>query len=399
MSGPLSGVVVLDFTQLLQGPYATQMFGDMGAEILKIEPPSGDWMRNFALNNLYLAGQSVSFLAFNRNKRSLCLNLKQPAGIEAIKRLAAKADIVVENFRPGVMDRLGIGYETLSAINPRLIFCSSSGWGASGPYVSRPGQDLLVQAMSGLPFLNGRADDPPVGIGLGIADIAAALHIVYGVLAALYSRERTGQGQKVEVSLFNSLLTFVNQEMSTYLNGGGLPQRSGSGNNPAPYNGAPYGMYKTSDGYIAIAMNALNKLSALIGVSGYEHLSSNNVIENRDQINHEFSAAFRQRSTADWLTHLLAADIWCAPVYTFADLETDPQVAYNKMIVEYEHPTAGSVRTLGLPIQFSGTPGDVRLPAPLLGEHSDEILSEFGGYTSGEIAALQAQGVICQANG
>ena len=253
-----------------------------------------------------------------------------------------------------------------------------------------------MQAMSGLPFLNGRADDPPVGIGLGIADIAAALHIVYGVLAALYSRERTGQGQKVEVSLFNSLLTFVNQEMSTYLNGGGLPQRSNSGNNPAPYNGAPYGMYKTADGYIAIAMNALNKLAGLIGVSGYEQLSSNNVMENRDGINHEFALVFRQRTTAAWLEHLLAADIWCAPVYTFAELETDPQVAYNRMIVEYEHPTAGSVRTLGMPIQFSGTPGDIRRPAPLLGEHTDEILSEFGGYSSAEIAALQAQGVVCQ---
>ena len=396
MSGALDGIVVLDFTQLLQGPYATQMLGDMGAEILKIEPPTGDWMRNFALNNLYLSGQSVSFLAFNRNKRSVCLNLKQAEGVEVIRRLAARADLVIENFRPGVMDRLGIGYAALSAINPRLIFCSSSGWGSSGPYVSRPGQDLLVQAMSGLPFLNGRADDPPVGIGLGIADIAAALHIVYGVLAALYSRERTGKGQKVEVSLFNSLLTFVNQEISTYLNGGGLPQRSQSGNNPAPYNGAPYGMYRTSDGYIAIAMNALNKLSALIGVSGYEHLSSNNVMENRDTINREFAAAFRQQTTAIWLEKLLAEDIWCSPVYTFADLETDPQVAHNGMIVEYTHPTAGGVRTLGLPIQFSGTPSDIRMPAPLLGEHTVDVLLEFGGYSPADLQALQAQGVICQ---
>lgn len=397
MSGPLSGVVVLDFTQLLQGPYATQMLGDMGAEILKIEPPGGDWMRKFALGNLYLAGESVSFLAFNRNKRSVCLNLKQPAGVEAVRRLAARADVVIENFRPGVMDRLGIGYETLAAINPRLVFCSSSGWGSSGPYVTRPGQDLLVQAMSGLPFLNGREDDPPVGIGLGIADIAAALHIVYGVLAALYSRERTGRGQRVEVCLFNSLLTFVNQEMSTYLNGGGLPKRSNSGNNPAPYNGAPYGMYATADGYIAIAMNPVNKLAGLIGLSGYEHLSSNNVMENRDAINRAFTAAFRGRTTAAWLDLLLAEDIWCAPVYTFAELERDPQVAHNDMIVGYDHPTAGEVRTLGIPIQFSGTPGDIRLPAPLLGEHTDAILTEYGGYSGDDLAALHDQGAVCQA--
>lgn len=396
MSGPLSGVVVLDFTQLLQGPYATQMLGDMGAEILKIEPPGGDWMRKFALGNLYLAGESVSFLAFNRNKRSVCLNLKQPAGVEAVRRLAARADVVIENFRPGVMDRLGIGYETLAAINPRLVFCSSSGWGSSGPYVTRPGQDLLVQAMSGLPFLNGREDDPPVGIGLGIADIAAALHIVYGVLAALYSRERSGRGQRVEVCLFNSLLTFVNQEMSTYLNGGGLPKRSNSGNNPAPYNGAPYGMYATADGYIAIAMNPVNRLAGLIGLIGYEHLSSNNVMENRDAINRAFTAAFRGRTTAEWLEILLAEDIWCAPVYTFAELERDPQVAHNDMIVGYHHPTAGEVRTLGIPIQFSGTPGDIRLPAPLLGEHTNAILTEYGGYTGDDLAALHDQGAACQ---
>ncbi len=397
MSGPLNGVVVLDFTQLLQGPYATQMLGDMGAEILKIEPPAGDWMRKFALGNLYLAGESVSFLAFNRNKRSLCVNLKEVAGLEAIKQLVAHADIIIENFRPGVMDRLGIGYETLSAINPRLIFCSSSGWGDSGPYVSRPGQDLLVQAMSGLPFLNGRAGDPPVGIGLGIADIASALHIVYGVLAALYSRERTGKGQNVEVCLFNSLLTFVNQEMSAYLNGGGLPVRSGSGNNPAPYNGAPYGMYPTEDGYIAIAMNPVNKLADLMGLTGYEQLSSNNVMDNRDVINREFTAVFRQRTTAAWLELLLAADIWCAPVYTFADLEHDPQVAHNRMIVEYQHPTAGNVRTLGIPVQFSATPGDINRPAPLLGEHTNDILAEYGGYTREQLEVLRTQGVICQA--
>ncbi|MBI5667781.1 MAG: CoA transferase [Chloroflexi bacterium] len=394
MPGPLSGVIVLDFTQLLQGPYATQMLGDMGAEIIKIEPPGGDWMRKFALSNLYLGGESVSFLAFNRNKRSLTLNLKQPGGVEVVKRLAARADIVIENFRPGVMERLGIGYDTLAAINPRLIFCSSSGFGQTGPYVERPGQDLLVQAMTGLPYLNGRDEDVPVAVGLGIADIAAALHIVYGVLAALYSRERTGHGQRVEVCLYNSLLAFVHQELSTYLNGGGLPQRSHSGNNPAPYNGAPYGLYPTSDGYIAIAMNPVNKLAALLGLSGYEHLTSNNVLDNRDDINRALASAFCQRPTQEWLALLLAEDIWCAPVYTFADVERDPQVAANEMIVSYDHARAGTVRTLGIPVKFGGTPGAISRPAPLLGEHSAELLREFGGYSDADIQDLQAQSVI-----
>ena len=397
MSGPLDGVVVLDFTQLLQGPYSTQMLGDMGAEILKVEPPGGDWMRKFATANLYLGGESVSFLAFNRNKKSLCLDLKQPEGVEAVKRLVARADVVIENFRPGVMERLGIGYDVLAALNPRPVFCSSSGWGKSGPYVTRPGQDLLVQAMTGLPFLNGRQDDPPVGIGLGIADIAAALHIVYGVLAALYSRTRTGQGQRVDVCLYNSLLAFVHQEMSTYLNGGGLPARSNSGSNPAPYNGAPYGMYKTADGYIAIAMNPVNKVAALVGLSGYEALTSNNVIENRDTISRDLAAALVARTTAAWLEVLLTADVWCAPVYTFADVELDPQVAHNGMIAEFQHPTAGSVRTLGIPVEFSATPSAIRLPAPLLGEHSARILAEYAGYDPVMVDSLRAQGAMVQA--
>jgi crotonobetainyl-CoA:carnitine CoA-transferase CaiB-like acyl-CoA transferase len=394
MSGPLHGVTILDFTQLLQGPYATMMLGDLGAEIIKVEPPTGDWMRKFSSSNLYLGGESVSFMAFNRNKRSLTINLKHAQGIDVIKRLVGNADVVIENFRPGVMDRLGIGYETLKAINPRLIYCASSGFGQTGPYVKRPGQDLLIQSMTGLPYLNGRRDDPPVAAGFGIADISACLHIVYGVLAALFSRERTGCGQRVDVNLYNSLLTFVNQDISTYLNGGGLPVRPNSGNNPAPYNGAPYGLYPTTDGYIAIAMNPVNKLAALLGLEGYEHLNSNNVLENRDDINRAFSDAFRQRSTQAWLEILLAEDIWCAPVYTFEDVERDPQVAENHMIISFEHPTAGIVRTMGIPVKFDGTPGGIRYPSPLLGQHTAELLQEFGSYSAEDIAAMQGRGVI-----
>ena len=393
-SGPLEGVVILDFTQLLQGPYATMMLGDMGAEIIKVEPPKGDWMRKFSSANLYVAGESVSFMTFNRNKRSLAIDLKQPAGIEVIKRLAERADVVIENFRPGVMERLGIGYDALRAINPRLIYCASSGWGHSGPYVSRPGQDLLVQSMSGLPYLNGKESDPPIPVGPGIADISASLHIIYGVLAELFRRERTGVGARVNVNLFNALMTIVAQDFATYLNGGGLPPRSKSGINPTPYNGAPYGVYPTQDGYIAIAMTPVNQLARLLGLSGYEHIDSNNVTDDRDAINLAFAEVFKTRTTSAWLDLLLPEDIWCAPVHTFAEVESDPQLAHNEMIISFDHPTAGRVRAIGMPVKFEGIAEVVRRPPPLLDQHSDELLAEFGGYSADEIAALRAQGVI-----
>lgn len=394
MSGPLHGVVIMDFTQLVQGPYSTQILGDLGAEIIKIEPPGGDWMRHFSLKNDYRAGESISFLTFNRNKRSMTINLKNPDSLEVIQRLVARADVVIENFRPGVMERLGIGYETLAALNPRLIYCASAGFGQTGPYVTRPGQDLLVQAMSGLPFLSGRRDQNPVAVGVGIADIAACLHIVYGVTAALYSREQTGRGQRVDVNLYNSLLTFVAQEFCAYLNGGGLPERSNSGNNPAAYNGAPYGLYRTKDTYIAIAMNPLNKLTRLMGMTGYEQYEGNNILENRDDIHRALAEVFLQRTTQEWLDVLLAEDIWCSPVYTFSDVEHDPQLAENHMITSYEHPTAGTVRVVGIPVKFSETPGEITRSAPRKGEHTDELLQEFGGYSAEEVRALHERGVV-----
>jgi len=393
MSGPLQGVVILDFTQLVQGPFATQIFGDMGADIIKVEPVKGDWTRHFALNNLYVNGESVSFLGFNRNKRSITLDLKKPEGVEVAKTLARKADVVVENFRPGVMDRLGIGYEVLADLNPRLIYCASSGYGQTGPYVTRPGQDLLIQAMTAIPTLTGPDGGEPIVPGVSLADLSAGLHIVYGVLAALYHREQTGFGQRVDVNLFSSLLTFLTQEMSLFLNGGPGPQRSSSGI-PNPYTGAPYGLYKTSDGYIAVGMNPLNKFASLAGISGYEDISSNNVMENRDAIRADLARGFVHKTTAEWLEILLKADIWCAPLLTLEGVEHDPQVAANEMIVAYEHPTAGTIRGMGMPVKFSDTPAQVTRPAPLKGEHTAELLVEFGGYSPDEIAQLRADGVF-----
>lgn len=395
MTGPLEGLVVADFAQLAQGPFATQMLGDLGAEIIKIEPPKGDWMRHWSMANLFLEGEGASFLSFNRNKRSIALDLKNQRGKEVALRLIDRADVVIENFRPGVMDRLGLGYDVLAARNPRLIYCASSGWGQTGPYVTRPGQDLLVQALAGVGSLNGDADGPPQGVAVGIADFTAGFHIVYGILAALYSRERTGRGQRVDVSLLNSILNLHTQELSVYLNGAGLPQRSRS-NIPGPYLGAPYGFYQTSDGYIAIAMNPISKLAALIGVEGYEDHPESQIMDGRDEIRADLQRGFLTKTTQEWLDILLAEDIWCGPVNDFAAVEHDPQIAENEMIIEWEHPTAGKVRGVGIPVKFRGTPGEIRRPAPRLGEHTLELLREFGGYTDEEIAELRKLRVVNQ---
>jgi crotonobetainyl-CoA:carnitine CoA-transferase CaiB-like acyl-CoA transferase len=391
--GPLKGLVVLDFSQLAQGPYATQILGDLGAEIIKVEPPKGDWMRHWSMANLYLNGEGASYLCLNRNKRSIALDLKQQAGVDVAKRLAAKADIVIENFRPGVMDRLGLGWETLSKINPRLVYCASSGFGHKGPYVKRPGQDLLIQAVAGMGFMCGQADDPPMGVPIGVADFVASQHIVYAVLAAIYSREKTGVGQRVDVNLLNSLLAIMIQELTVYLNGGGAPERSRS-HIPSPYLGAPYGFYRTADGYIAISMNPLDKLARLVGVEGYEGRPESQVIDGRDEVRRDFAKGFLKRPTKEWLELLFKEDIWCAQVNDFAEVEKDPQVAENEMIVQWEQPDVGTVRSVGIPVKFQDTPGKINRPAPAIGEHSIEILRLFGGYTEEEVRALQNQGAV-----
>lgn len=387
-AGALKGLRVADFTQLAQGPWATQMLGDMGADIIKIEPPKGDWMRHYAYGNHYPKGESVSFLSFNRNKRSITLNLKTEKGIEIAKKIVARTDILIENFRPGVMERLGIGYNELKKINPGLIFCSSSGYGTGGPYVKRPGQDLLAQSLSGSSFLNGKRGDMPVVTAVGQADLLTSLFIVQSVLAALYYRDKTGHGQKIDACLLNSIISFHTQEVTAYLSNKQLPDRSQRGI-PNPWLGAPYGLYNTKDSYIAIGMNSVQKLSNIIGLTKYqnEKYASNNIITERDAIWDSLNEVFKTRTTEQWLDILLPEDIWCSKVNSFKEMVDDPQVKHNKMIMEYQHPTVGKVATTGFAVEFSETPQTVRLPAPLLGQHTSEILEELS-YSKEEITDI-----------
>lgn len=386
-NGPLKGLVVADFSQLAQGPWATQMMGDMGAEVIKIEPPKGDWMRHYAYGNLYPQGESISFISFNRNKRSIALDLKSDEGKQIAKDIIVKADILLENFRTNVMDKLGLGYEEMKKLNPKLVYCSSSGYGSSGPYLKRPGQDLLAQSLSGGPFLNGKKGDLPVVTAVGQADLLTSLFIVQSVLAAIYSRTVTGKGQKIEANLLSSIVGFHIQEVTAYLHKGSNPERSESGI-PNPWIGAPYGLYDTADGYLAIGMSSVRKVAKVIGLAKYDDgkFDSNNIIENRDQIRWDFNAVFKTKTTNEWLELLLADDVWCSQVNSFDEMVEDPQIKHNNMIVEYEHPTVGKVKTAGFPVKFSDTPQKIEKPAPLLNEHAAEILKEYCGYTEEEIS-------------
>lgn len=385
-NGPLRGLVVADFSQLAQGPWATQMLGDMGAEVIKIEPPKGDWMRHYSYGNLYPEGESISFISFNRNKKSIALDLKSEEGKKIVKNIIAKADILLENFRPGVMERLGLGYEEMKDINPKLVYCSSSGYGSSGPYLKRPGQDLLAQSISGGAALNGKKGDIPVVTAVGQADLLTSLFIVQSVLAAIYARGISGKGQKIEANLLNSIVGFHVQEVTAFLHKGENPERSESGI-PNPWIGAPYGLYDTSDGYIAIGMSSVRKVAKAIGLEKYNNkdFDSNNIIENRDKIRFDFNEVFKTKSTSEWLTLLLAEDVWCSQVNSFAEMVEDPQIIHNQMILEYEHPTVGKVKTTGFPVFFKDTPQKIYKPAPLLNQHAAEILSEFCDYTEEDI--------------
>lgn len=391
MSGALNGLRVADFTQLVQGPNATQFLADMGADIIKIEPRAGEWHRHWSLGDFFLNGESLSFLVFNRGKRSITLNVKDPRGKETALRIIKSSDVLIENFRPGVMDRLGLGYETLSKENPGLIYCASCGWGQDGPYVQRPGQDLLAQAVAGVLNLQGLANDPPSPVGMGVADLTASLHIVIGVLAALYERNRSGRGQRIDINLLDSVLSLATQELTVYFNTGKQPQRSQAGMGH-PYIGAPMGVYKTKDGYIVVAMMPLGKIAELVGVPGFEGIESRNFLENRDEVKRKLEPGFARKTTAELLEAFLSADIWCAPVNTFPSVEQDPQVRHNQSITSFEHPQAGTFRTIRPPWRFSRTPVEVKRP-PLRGEHTTEILKELG-YTDDQIAAFQNEQVV-----
>lgn len=395
MSGmALEGVKVLDFTQLMQGPWATQFLGDMGADVIKVERPiAGEWERSLSVMGELLAGESPFFYAMNRNKRSLTLDLKKQEAKEIIYKLAKSIDVVVENFRPGVMERLGLGYEDLKKINPSIIYVSASGYGSDGPYVNKPGQDLLIQALSGLAAHGGRYGDPPTPAGTSVVDASSALLIAFSTMVGLFHQRQTGQGQKIEVSLFNTAIAIQCQELVTFMNMDKTWERSKAGIGGAWYS-APFGIYQTADGYMAIAMSSLTligELCELPELAGYD--TPDLAYSKRDEIKELLEGKLRSQATSFWLELFGLKDIWCAKVNEFREVVEDPQVRHNQMIKTLQHPIVGELKVVGIPVKMSITPGEIRLAPPLVGQHTDEILSEFG-YTAEEIAKFQGKGII-----
>lgn len=394
MNKALEGVRILDFSHLLQGPFATQLLADMGADVIKVERAgSGDMFRSLTFFAKWVGGtQSPSFLAWNRNKRSIALNLKSRKVHALIMQMSKQADIVVQNFRPGVLARLGYGYEDFKAINPRIIYCSGSGYGEEGPYVDRPGQDMLIQGLSGLVSNTGRGDQAPVPAGAGLADQIGAMNMVYGILSALYYREKTGIGQKIEVNLLAGMLAHLGQEYCAVLNLGEDFVRPNSGIGH-PGMQAPFGIYETKDNrHVSIAMSPFKTLYETLSaphLAVYDDLKT--LFGKRDEVWSKVNDETRKFTSAELLGKLLAADIWCAAVQDIREASTDPQVTHMKMIGSYEHPTAGTVRVVAPAVRMSETPATIERPAPLVGEHGPEILAQFG-FSKAEIEAFEASG-------
>ncbi|MFP4057004.1 MAG: CaiB/BaiF CoA transferase family protein [Candidatus Brocadiia bacterium] len=396
--GPLADLLVLDVTRVLAGPFAAMVLADLGAEVIKVErPQGGDDARGFGP---FVEGRSAYFASVNRGKKSLGLDLKAPAGRELFLRLAQKADVVVENFRPGVMDRLGIGYGELRRRNPRIVYAACSGFGHTGPYAHRPAYDAVVQAMGGIMSLTGEEGGPPVRVGASIADITAALYTVAGVLAALHRRHASGEGQMVDVAMLDGQVAILENAIARYFAGGELPGRLGT-RHPSI---TPFQAFDTADGTVVLAIGNDRLWQTFCRTVGREELArdprfATNDLRTRNiaQLLGLLEDILRRRPTAWWLEAMERAGIPCGPIHTVADLARDPQVAARGMIQEVGHPPAGPMKMAGVPIKLSATPGAIGGPAPALGEHTDEVLSRHLGLDPQALARLRDEGVVSEA--
>lgn len=387
----LDGVRILDFTQMMLGPLCTQTLADMGADVLKIERPGkGEWMRSMPMIGQFVGGDSAAFHSFNRNKRSVTVDLKNPEGRTLLLEMSRECDVVVENFRSGVMDRLGLGYDDFKAVNPRIIYASGSGWGSTSHMAKKgmPGQDLLIQAMSGVMFNTGRAGDPPTACGTPISDFAASQALAIGILGALLARDRRGMGQKVETDLYSATLNVMGQENFAILNQDITLERSEAGVATC-WNDAPYGAHPTADGWIAIAMCPLSKLGPLLGDTGLDQMDP---WAERDAVKLRIDEGTRKKSTGEIMAILEEADVWAAPVRKSSEAMEELVRLNSPRLVEMDHPKAGKIKAIANPVTMSETPVSLRHAPPQVGEHTDEILTEMFG--AARLVELKSKGAI-----
>ncbi|WP_246036575.1 CaiB/BaiF CoA transferase family protein [Sinomonas susongensis] len=393
--GPLRGLLVLDLSRILSGPFATMTLADLGADVIKVEQPGqGDDTRHWGPP--FQGGEAAYFLSVNRNKRSLAVDLKSPEGLAAVRRLALKADVIVENFRPGTAQRLGLGYEELSAANPGLVYASISGYGQTGPEAGRAGYDAIAQARSGIMSVTGEADGPPVRVGISSADLIAGTWAVIGILAALHEKARTGQGQWVDISLLDGSVSWLTYVASGFFANGETPRRYGSAHPTI----APYQAFPTSDGFVMIAVgndSLWRKFAVALGrpeLADDERFATNPLrVAHRDELIPLLEQELQRSTTAEWVAGLDAAGVPVGPIQTVDEALADPQVLARGMVAEVEHPEAGTLKVLNCPVRLTRTPASVRMPPPLLGQHSDQILAG-AGLSPSDIDRLHAQGAV-----
>ena len=388
---PLKGVRALDLSRVLAGPFCSMTLADLGAEVIKIEIPGrGDDTRAYPP---FINGVSSYFLSINRGKKSVTLNLKTEEAREALYRLAERCDILLENFRPGVTERLGVDYETIHRVNPRLVYCSISSFGQTGPYASWPGYDIIVQGMGGLMGITGEPGRPPVRIGVAITDIGAGMWATIAILAALRARDKTGDGQHIDVSMLDGSVAWMTYVAGNYFATGRVPPRMGSAHPSI----VPYQGFEAADGkYILIAAGNDRLWALLCRGMGLEdwiddpkYATADRRVENREELIPALEREFKKRARDEWLERLRALGFPCGPVYTVDEIFSDPQVLHREMMVEMEHPEVGRIKQIGPALKFSETPCVVGTPPPLLGDSTEEVLRSIAGYSDDEIERLR----------
>jgi crotonobetainyl-CoA:carnitine CoA-transferase CaiB-like acyl-CoA transferase len=390
---PLDGITVLDLTRVLSGPYCTMLLADMGARVIKIEQPGrGDDTR--AWGPPFLNGESAYFLSINRNKESITLDFKQPEGRALLDQLIAKADVLVENFRPGTLNKLGLDYASLAKTHPRLVYCSISGFGHSGPRWKQPGYDAIMQAEGGLMSITGAADAPPVRLGVAIVDIVSGMFAAYGVAMALLARERTGKGQDIDLAMLDATVALLTYQAGNYFASGKVPARLGN-RHPSI---VPYETFTAADGDFVLAVGNDEQWRTFCAVAGLpedERFATNRQrVSGYDALRPLVADQLRTRTRQAWIAALTAAGVPCGSVRNFDELFADPQLDAREMITMVEHATIGPLKALGVPVKLSDTPGAVRTPPPTLGQHTDAVLRDDLGFSADAIAALRRQQVI-----
>ena len=392
---PLKNLVVLDLTRVLAGPYSAMMMGDFGANIIKIEQPGvGDDSRAFGP---FVGKESAYYMSLNRNKRSMTLNFKEQGARDLFKEMVKKADVVLENYRPGTMEKFGLGYDVLKEINPNLIYAACSGFGETGPYKLKPAYDIIVQAMGGIMSITGPEGGEPTRVGASVGDIIAGLFTTIGVSMALYHRAMTGEGQKIDVSMLDCQVAVLENAISRYLVNGEIPGPIGN-RHPSI---TPFEGFTASDGYVIVGAGNDRLWKKLCELLGKPELTTDpRFVTNGDRTNNQkalkpiLDSVFKTKTIDAWLVVLEEAGIPCAPINTVDRVLKDPQIKARNMIVEVEHPVAGKMHIPGVPIKMSQTPGTVEKAAPLLGQHTEEILSEMLGYDNAKVQELREKGVL-----